>query len=109
MVRSICPFSTSAIASTTWLTGSEIDIAARIIARSPSTTATSANTIRASSIGAEASSNQPLDRMISRMAMANPGSAVHTVHIRSSRARTPGVGRPGEVGGHGQQRAAFGS
>ncbi len=85
------PRSTSAIASTTSSTGSEIEIDTRIIARSPRTTATSASTSRASSIGVDLWMIQPLVRMISSDAIAMPGSAVHTAHMISSLARTPGA------------------
>ena len=34
---------------------------------------------------------QPLDRMRSRQAIAMPGNAVHTAHMISSLARTPGA------------------
>ena len=63
----------------------------RIIARSPSTTATSASTSRANSTGVFFEMIQPLDRMTSRQAIAMPGSAVQTAHMIRSLARTPGA------------------
>jgi hypothetical protein len=63
----------------------------RIIARNPSTTATSASTKMGTSIGALSWMIQPLARNITSATIPAPGSAVHIVHIRISRARTPGA------------------
>jgi hypothetical protein len=87
----MCPRSTSAIASTTSCTGSEIDEDTRIIARSPRTTATSASTNTGVSMGASAWTIQPLARNSTSTTIPAPGSAEHIVHIRISRARTPGA------------------
>ena len=85
------PCSTSAIASTTSCTGSEIDPDTNIIARNPRTTATSARTITGTSIGARSEMIQPLARIRTSTTMPAPGSAEHIAHIRMSRARTPGA------------------
>jgi len=87
----MCPRSTSAIASTTSCSGSEIDEATRIIARDPRTTATSASTNTGVSMGAFDGMIQPFARNITSTTIPAPGSAEHIAHIIISRARTPGA------------------
>src|SRR3954452_9736104 len=85
------PRSTSAMAATTSLIGSEIDRDTRITARSPSATETTVMTTTGITTEAVLGTNQPYECSTTSSAMVKLGEALLISHIITSRATTPGA------------------
>lgn len=85
------PCSTSAIASATSATGSEIDRDVRIMIGMPNRIAASETTRIGTSSEFDCSTSQPVERITTNVAITPIGNALHRNQSRTSRAKTPGT------------------